>query len=141
MNRPKKFVEVTAGLPRRDLRHIDKIAAAEETTRSQIIRTAIAHYLKFYEQKDKNEQETILEQRLRKIENRLANLTVLSTRAAAQTLYYMTLPYSLGGLPPRPLKDEVFNQHWNKSRHFASMFLKNALLNPPDPKAGDKKKS
>ena len=82
-----------------------------------------------YDQGSFERCENMLEARMRKLENRLANLMVLSTRASAQTLYYMTLPYSRGGFPSRPLKEEAFKGQWEKSRLFATQFLRNASTN------------
>jgi hypothetical protein len=123
------------------MHRLTEIAKAEGRTRSDIIRLALSQFLASYGKHPEKEHENILEARLRKMENRLADLTVLATRASAQALYYMTLPYSRGGFPTRPLKEEAFQSQWEKSRAFAAQFLRNASTNitpkssEPDSKA------
>ena len=133
MPRKRAFIDITAAFPPADAHRLSEIALVEGTTRSEIMRQAVQHFIAVYSRPEK-EYESILEARLRKMENRLADLTVLAARASAQTLYYMTLPYSRGGLPTRPLKEEVFQQQWNKSRNFASHFLRHAsvVTTPPN---------
>jgi hypothetical protein len=125
--------EVTVGLSYPDVHKLDEIAKATGSKRTEVIRLAISQFLANYGKEPEKQYESILEARLRKMENRLADLTVLAARASAQTLYYMTLPYSRGGFPTRPLKEEVFQGQWQKSRAFASQFLKNATLDLTPP--------
>lgn len=129
MARKRTFVDVTVGFAYPDMHKLNEIAKTEGTTRSDLIRIAVNQFLASYGKEPEQKYESILEARLRKMENRLADLTVLATRASAQTLYYMTLPYSRGGFPTRPLKEEAFQSQWEKSRAFASQFLRNASTN------------
>jgi len=128
---------VSVGLTGPDVQKLDKIAEVTGSTRTDVIRFAIRQFTDNYGKEPEKEYENILEARLRKMENRLANLMVLAVRAAAQALYYMTLPYSRGGFPTRPLKEEVFQAQWHKSRTFAGEFLKHATVNviAPAPEA------
>jgi len=140
MPRKRTFVDVTVGLPYPDVHKLNEIAKIQGAPRSDIIRLAITQFLASYGKQPEQKYENILETRLRKMENRLADLTVLATRASAQTLYYMTLPYSRGGFPTRPLKEEAFQSQWEKSRAFASQFLRNAStdLRPATPDKNNK---
>ena len=137
MSRNRTRPEVSIGLPYPDIRKLDKIAGAAGCSRAEIVRIAINQFFKNYEKEPEKQYESILEARLHKMENRLADLTVLAARASAQTLYYMTLPYSRGGFPSRPLKEEVFQAQWHKSRSFASQFLKNATIDLTPPASSD----
>lgn len=133
MARKKVWLDVTVGFTAPDVHKIEEIANATGTTRSDVIRLAVSQFILNYGKQPEKQYENILEARLRKMENRLADLTVLSVRASAQTLYYMTLPYSRGGFPTRPLKEEVFQGQWQKSRAFASQFFRNASLDLTPP--------
>ena len=130
MPRHRKYTDITVGLSRSQHRQLEKIVLLERSNKSQIIRDAIDRYIEHYVSLHTEERDGIIEARLAKLENRIANLTVLSTRASAQTLYYMTLPFSKGGFPSKPLKKEAFQAQWSKSRYFASQFLKNAQIDP-----------
>lgn len=125
---PKKrvWLPISVGFTVTDLQKIDEVASSENRTRSEIVRHATQRYVNLHGKSASEERETILEGRMRKLEKRLADLTVLSARASAQTLYYMTLPYSRGGFPTRPLKEEAFKGQWEKSKTFATQFLRNA---------------
>ncbi|MCA9805100.1 MAG: ribbon-helix-helix protein, CopG family, partial [Cyanobacteria bacterium HKST-UBA02] len=102
MSKKRVWLPVSVSLMVADLKKIDDLAVIQKRSRSEIIRHAIDKYLKSHGAD--YDRENLLESRMRKLEKRLADLTVLSTRASAQTLYYMTLPYSRGGFPTRPLK-------------------------------------
>lgn len=134
----RRLVEFTIGVAPPDHAKLLEVAKQYDINRREVVRIAISQYLQNLNKAPQEEKDNILEQRLRKLENRLANLVVLSTRAAAQNLYFMTLPFTRGGWPKRPLKEEAFNKQWAKSRYFASSFLKNALIDPPKQSA-DKK--
>ena len=128
MPRKRTFIDVTVGLAYPEIQKINEIVKIDGCTRSDIVRIALRQFLDAYGKEPQQEYENILEARLRKLENRIATLTVLATRASAQALYYMTLPYSRGGFPSRPLKEEAFKSQWEKSRSFAAQFLKNASV-------------
>lgn len=130
MARVRRYADVCLGLPVEHLRRIESIAQASGTNKSHVFRQIVTQYINSLDSEKKTAQESVLEKRLQKLENRLANLTVLATRASAQSLYYMTLPFSVGGLPQKPLKKEALKKYWKESRHFASDFLKNALIPP-----------
>ena len=133
MARKRTLQDVTMGIAYPDVQKLDDIAKTTGSNRSDVIRLAISQFLVSYGREPEKQYESILEARLHKMENRLADLTVLAARASAQTLYYMTLPYSRGGFPTRPLKEEAFQGQWQKSRSFASQFLKNATIDLPAP--------
>ena len=124
MSKKRVWLPISVSLTVADLKKIDDLAQVERRSRSEVIRHAVDRYLSSHGTSD--ERENLLEGRMRKLEKRLADLTVLSARASAQTLYYMTLPYSRGGFPTRPLKEEAFKGQWEKSKIFATQFLRNA---------------
>jgi len=132
MSKKRVWLPVSVSLMVADLKKIDDLAVIQKRSRSEIIRHAIDKYLKSHGAD--YDRENLLESRMRKLEKRLADLTVLSTRASAQTLYYMTLPYSRGGFPTRPLKEEAFKGQWEKSKSFATQFLRNASTLIPSEK-------
>lgn len=135
MPRKRKYIDVTVGLAYPEIKKLNEIVKIDGCNRSDIVRVAVRQFLEAYGKEPQREYENVLEARLRKLENRIATLSVLATRASAQALYYMTLPYSRGGFPTRPLKEEAFKSQWEKSRSFASQFLKNAsVLNAPEEK-------
>ncbi len=109
---------------------LSSFALSKGCSISEVVRHSVEKYLNEAGQEETKKHESILAKRLHKLENRLADLTVLATRAAAQTLYYTTLPYARGGLPPAPLKPEAYEAQWQKSRSFASQFLQNASVDP-----------
>jgi len=135
MARKRRWQDVTVGLDGPVVQKLDDIATATGSNRSDVIRLVLSQFVSDYGKEPEKQYENILEARLRKLENRLANLTVLAVRASAQTLYYMTLPYSRGGFPTRPLNAEAFETQWQKSRTFAGQFLKNATVDIPSPEA------
>jgi hypothetical protein len=135
MPRKRILLDVSVGLSAVDVQKLDDIAELTGSRRTEVIRLAIRQFVNDYGKRPDKEYESILEARLRKMENRLADLIVLAVRAAAQALYYMTLPYSRGGFPTRPLKEEVFQGQWQKSRAFASQFLKHAVIDLTPPAA------
>ena len=130
MQTPKRFVEFTVGIQPRDHKRLLQVAREKKLTRRELVRQAILAYLDDYDKAPNREAEAVLAARLHKLENRLADLTVITCRASAQTLYLLTLPYLKGGFPQKPLKEEVFRREWQKSRSFASEFLKNARIEP-----------
>ncbi len=142
MPRKRKYIDVTVGLAYPEIQKINEIVKLDGCNRSDIVRVAVRQFLEAYGKEPQREYENILEARLRKLENRIATLSVLATRASAQALYYMTLPYSRGGFPTRPLKEEAFKSQWEKSRSFAAQFLKNAsVLDAPDAQEPETKSS
>ena len=128
MSRKRNFTDLTVGIPYPDVHRLNEIAELEGCHRTNLIRLAVSRFLSSYGTQPEKEYENGLEARLKKIENRLANISVIATRASAQTLYYMTLPYARGGFPTRPLKEDAFKKYWQLSRKFASQFLKNAAV-------------
>ncbi len=140
MPRKRKYIDITVGLAYPEIKKINEIIKIDGCNRSDIVRIAVRQFLEAYGKEPQKEYENVLEARLRKLENRIATLSVLATRASAQALYYMTLPYSRGGFPTRPLKEEAFKSQWEKSRSFAVQFLKNAsVLDAPDEQETDTK--
>lgn len=140
MPRKRKYIDVTVGLAYPEIKKINEITKIDGCNRSDIVRIAVRQFLEAYGKEPQKKYENVLEARLRKLENRIATLSVLATRASAQALYYMTLPYSRGGFPTRPLKEEAFKSQWEKSRSFAAQFLKNAsVLDAPDEQETDTK--
>ena len=130
MTRHRKYTDTTVGLRRSQIRQLEELAIRQGSSKSDVIRQAVDKYIELSKLDDNVERDSLIESRLRKLENRIANLTVLSTRASAQTLYYITLPFSKGGFPAKPLNKEAFQAQWSKSRYFASQFLKNAQIDP-----------
>ena len=130
MPKPRKYKNFCVGLSKLQHRQIEKIVSIEGKTKNEVIRDAIDKYFEYFQSVESEERDGVIEARLKKLENRIANLTVLSTRASAQTLYYITLPFSKGGFPAKPLNKEAFQAQWSKSRYFASQFLKNAQIDP-----------
>ncbi|MDX2107120.1 MAG: hypothetical protein SFY67_12025 [Candidatus Melainabacteria bacterium] len=142
MPRKRKYTDITVGLAYPEIQKINEIMKIDGCNRSDIIRIALRQFLEAYGKEPQREYENILEARLRKLENRIATLSVLATRASAQALYYMTLPYSRGGFPSRPLKEEAFKSQWEKSRSFAAQFLKNAsVIDAPEDREAETKTS
>ncbi len=95
---------------------------------SELARTAIRELILRLENPS---DETTIEQtelayRVRKMEDRMAALLAKLTRAAAQTLYFTTLPYVHGGLPKEPLPEGAVRALWGQSRQFAGDWLKKA---------------
>lgn len=142
MPRKRKYIDVTVGLAYPEIKKLNEIVKIDGCNRSDIVRVAVRQFLEAYGKEPQREYENVLEARLRKLENRIATLSVLATRASAQALYYMTLPYSRGGFPTRPLKEEAFKSQWEKSRSFAAQFLKNAsVLDAPEEQGAETKSS
>ena len=95
---------------------------------SELARTAIRELIISLENpvEEATIEQTELAYRVRKMEDRMAALLAKLTRAAAQTLYFTTLPYMHGGLPKEPLPEGAVKALWGQSRQFAGDWLKKA---------------
>lgn len=93
---------------------------------SELARTAIREFILSLENPVEvaSVEQTELAYRVKKMEDRVASLLVRLTRAAAQTLYFTTLPYMHGGLPKEPLPEGAVRALWGQSRQFAGDWLK-----------------
>ncbi len=89
---------------------------------------AVEVYLEHLQRENDSVYQSPLEQRMQKLENRLAALMAKLVRVCGQALWFSTLPYTKGGLPNRPLSQEAFQILWNNSRQFAAEWLKKAKL-------------
>ncbi len=107
---------------------MQKYARSIGVTPSELARIAIRELILKLEQPtdEMTVEQTELAFRVRKMEDRMAALLAKLTRAAAQTLYFTTLPYMHGGLPKEPLPEGAVRALWGQSRQFAGDWLKKA---------------
>ena len=114
-------------LPEEKLK-IEMYARNLNVSPSELARTAIRELILNIENpvEEATIEQTELAYRVRKMEERMAALLAKLTRAAAQTLYFTTLPYMHGGLPKEPLPEGAVRALWGQSRQFAGDWLKKA---------------
>jgi predicted DNA-binding protein len=120
----EKYLSIPSALTKTQVESLDEIAKEEGTTRSEIIRQAIQTYIDTHQTEKFDRRESKLERRIQHMEDGLRSLLVKSIRLQGQSLYYQTLPYTMGGLPQRPVDQKTFNLHWYKSSAFSNQFLK-----------------
>ncbi len=122
------LVRFSFALSPEDKVKVEKYALALGVTPSELAREAIKELI-FNLEKPTEElriEETELSYRMKKMEDRMAALLAKLTRAAAQSLYFSTLPYLYGGLPKEPLPEGAMKTLWFQSRQFAGEWLKKA---------------
>ena len=107
---------------------MQKYASSIGVTPSELARVAVRELILKLEEptNEMTVEQTELAYRVRKMEDRMAALLAKLTRAAAQTLYFTTLPYMHGGLPKEPLPQGAVRALWGQSRQFAGEWLKKA---------------
>lgn len=107
---------------------MQKYARSIGVTPSELARVAVRELISKLEEpsNEMTVEQTELAYRVRKMEDRMAALLARLTRAAAQTLYFTTLPYMHGGLPKEPLPQGAVRALWGQSRQFAGEWLKKA---------------
>lgn len=105
---------------------VEKYARALSVTPSELAREAIRQLIYNLEKPSDQvtEEERELAFRVRKLEERVAAMLAKLTRASAQTLFFITLPYMHGGLPKEPLPEGAVKALWNQSRNFAGEWLR-----------------
>lgn len=118
-------------LPEEKLK-MQKYASSIGVTPSELARVAVRELISKLEEpsNEMTVEQTELAYRVRKMEDRMAALLAKLTRAAAQTLYFTTLPYVHGGLPKDPLPEGAVRVLWGQSRQFAGEWLKKAQPEP-----------
>ncbi|MBK7841707.1 MAG: hypothetical protein IPJ49_29285 [Candidatus Obscuribacter sp.] len=133
-NKSKERVMVKfsfALLPEEKLK-VEQYAKAMNISPSEFAREAVRDFIYNLEKPQEaiRIEETELAHRVRKMEDRMAALLAKLTRAAAQGLYFSTLPYMYGGLPTEPLPEGAMKKLWYDSRMFAGNYLKKVHTNP-----------
>lgn len=125
-NRHHTVTTVSASLTVADRARLVEYANNLGVTPSTAVRQILRDFLDNQEAAQNLEWQYPLERRMKKLEDRLAALMVKLTRAAAQNLYFSTIPFTKGGLPDEPLPQAAFEMLWAESRQFASQWMKKA---------------
>lgn len=123
---------VSASLTVSDRARLAEYARSMGITQSTAVRQILREFLDNQESAQHIEWQLPLERRMKKLEDRMAALMAKLTRAAAQNLYFSTIPFTKGGLPNEPLPQRAFEKLWAESRHFASEWMKKATADRGD---------
>ena len=129
--------KVTISLSSLALAKLNELARANKRTASSEARNAVEFYLTHLAHLQDAAWQSPIERRMEKLENRVSSLLAKTCRAIAQTLFFMTLPYTKGGLPTRPLTKEAFQIVWEQSRAFAADWLRKARLDDTEQDSGN----
>jgi predicted transcriptional regulator len=120
MPRRVPHITVTAVVSPAIVEELDRLAAANQLTRSTMIRQLLEASLTQRANERLDSSYDRLEKRLAKMEERFSSLIVKSIRAAAQGMYLASVGLKFGHLKQ---EDKYMQKHWDDARTFAGQFL------------------
>ncbi len=132
---PEGRVKITIRLSWKLYSNLIESAKSNGKAVSSEVNRAVEFYLANIQREKNAAWQSPLEQRMQKLENRLAGLMAKLVRVCGQALWFSTLPYTKGGLPSKPLPKEAFQMLWDQSRAFAASWLKKAWVDEEQIKA------
>ena len=113
-------LSVTAVVSPAIVEELDRLAAANQLTRSTMIRQLLEASLTQRANERLDSSYDRLEKRLAKMEERFSSLIVKSIRAAAQGMYLTSVGLKFGHLKQ---EDKYMQKHWDDAKTFAGQFL------------------
>lgn len=116
MTRKTPLITVSAVVTPAIAEEIDRLAAANKMTKSQMVRKLLEE--KLTERANERQQDAYdrLEKRLKRIEDRFSGLMVKSLKQSAQAVYIGMKNLEFSG---KPQGKDYLNKHWKESLEFA----------------------